>query len=84
MITHLLYILMIDETYRAQNEQQRPLQDLSTLPKLLSVKHSLPRRVPTTQADHYSKRASSMFNIYTIPRTVNKFKVSKCELMMVW
>ena len=55
MITHLLYILMIDETYRAQNEQQRPLQDLSTLPKLLSVKHSLPRRVPTSQADHYSK-----------------------------
>jgi hypothetical protein len=54
MITHLLYILMIDETYRAQNEQQRPLQDLSTLPKLLSVKHSLPRRVPTSQADHYS------------------------------
>lgn len=75
---------MIDETYRAQNEQQRPLQDLSTLPKLLSVKHSLPRRVPTSQAGHYSKRASSMFNIYTIPRTVNKFKVSKCELMMVW
>ena len=54
MITHLLYILMIDETYRAQNEQQRPLQDLSTLPKLLSVKHSLPRRVPTSQAGHYS------------------------------
>ena len=56
---------------------------LFTLPRLLSVKHSLPHRVPTSQADQYSQRASSMFNMYTRSRTVSKFKVSECELMMV-